>query len=116
MLHLPNNHMFEHSASNELEEGYFRLRFLFRLRARTRIGEGAGAAKTVGWPGDVRCGTLPTKKKFPAFGGGMLRNFELVLDLNRPSQPRLSDLPWELQIVALCAFEVEVGQAGVTDG
>jgi hypothetical protein len=40
----------------------------------------------------------------------MLWSFELVLDLNRPAQPRLSDLP------AIVKFELEVGQAGVTDG
>jgi hypothetical protein len=71
----------------------YRLRFSCRLRSPTRIGEGAGAAKTACWPGDDRAGILPPKKEFPACGGGMRRIFEHVLDLNRPSQPRLPDHP-----------------------
>ena len=46
----------------------------------------------------------------------MLRSFELMLDLNRPSQPALSDLLWKLPKPALRASVREVGQRGVTDG
>ena len=37
------------------------------------------------------------KNGVPAFGGQMRRSFELRFDLNRPSQPRLSDLASELR-------------------
>jgi hypothetical protein len=43
----------------------------------------------------------------------MLMSFELTLDLNRPSQPALSDLLWKIPNSALCASAREVGQAGL---
>jgi hypothetical protein len=49
----------------------------------------------VGSPGDVRGGIFDGMEQsgYPAFGGGMRRSFEHMLDLNRPMQPRSSDLP-----------------------
>jgi hypothetical protein len=64
-----------------------------------RIGNSFAAAKIAGWPGDGRGGILLLKKEYPACGGGMPRSFEHVLDLNRPSQPRMSDLPCKLEIL-----------------
>jgi len=40
-------------------------------------------------------------------------SFEHTLDLNRPAQPHLSDLPLNREYRA---SEAEVGQWGVTDG
>jgi hypothetical protein len=83
--------------------------------ALSRIGGGACAAKTFGWPGDARGGILQPNE-FPACGGGMRRSFEHMLDPNRPSQPRMSDLPANYKMLRLCSSEGEVGQWHVTDG
>jgi len=48
-----------------MEEDFYRLRFPCRLRALTRIGEGAGAAKTTGWPVDVPCGIVQSTRELP---------------------------------------------------
>src|SRR5271170_4394776 len=64
-------------------------------RALARMGEKAAAARPACWPGDVRDGIFDgtRKRKFPASGGGIRGSFALKRDLNRPMQPRSSDLP-----------------------
>jgi len=81
------------------------------------MGNRFGAAKTVGWPGDVRLGILPPKKKeFSARGGGMRRSFAPKRALNRPMQPRLSDLPGGFAGDAALALPAGGRTWGVTDG
>jgi hypothetical protein len=63
-----------------LEDGFYRLRSSCRSTPSTRIGECVVAAKSAGWPGEVRGGILQPKKKFPACGGGMRRTFALRRD------------------------------------
>jgi hypothetical protein len=46
----------------------------------------------------------------------MLRSFELTLELNRPSQPALFDLPVEVAEARLPRIRQAVGQAGLMDG
>jgi hypothetical protein len=73
--------------------------------ALARIGKFAAAAKTAGWPGDIRAGILPPKNELPACGGGMRRSFERMLDLNRPMQPPLvRPAPENSQVTAPRAF------------
>jgi len=78
----------------------------------------AAASKPVGLPGDVRGGIFDgtEQSEDPAFGGGMRRSFEHMLDLNRPMQPCLSDLPWGFAGDNAPALAAEVGHWGVTDG
>jgi hypothetical protein len=57
-------------------EVFYRLRFPRRSWASAGIGEGDCAAKTTGWPVDVRDGILlQNDYEVPACGGGMLRSF-----------------------------------------
>ena len=76
------------------------------VRAPARMREMAAAARTVGWPGDVREGIFDGTEKieYPACGGGMRRSFALKRALNRPMQPRSSDLPWKSRNGAFLAF------------
>jgi hypothetical protein len=39
-------------------------------QAQTRIRISAAAAKTTGWPVEVRCGIFESEEEFPVFGGG----------------------------------------------
>ncbi len=59
----------------------------------TRIGEGVAAADAVGWPVNVRAGLFEPDGKSRCLRRPALTSFEHMLDLNRPSRPRLSDLP-----------------------
>jgi hypothetical protein len=83
------------------------------------MGEWAAAARPVGWPGDVRGGIFdgPMGREYRAFGGTMLESFEHMLDLNRPIQPRSSDLlAGGFPKGIARALPVEVGHWGVRDG
>jgi hypothetical protein len=59
------------------------------------MGEMVAAARPAGWPGDVRGGIFDGAEhsEYSACGGGMRRSFAPKRDLNRPMQPRFSDLP-----------------------
>jgi len=62
--------------------------------ALARMGERAAAVKPAGWPDYVRGGIFDgtEQSEDPACGGRMRRSFALKRDLNRPMQPRSSDL------------------------
>jgi hypothetical protein len=51
-------------------EEMFRSRRLCRSARWARIGNTADAAKTAGWPAEVRRGILQAERECPAFGGG----------------------------------------------
>jgi len=82
------------------------------------MGERVAAAKPAGWPGDVRRGIFDgtRKREYSACGGGMRRSFAPKRDLNRPIQPRLSDLPWGFPRNAGLALPARGRTWGVTDG
>jgi len=79
MVHVVHEKVLLESA-NAMRKDFCRLRFLCRSAALTRIGEGAGDAKPVGWPGEFRGGILQPKKEFAACGSGMRRSFALKRD------------------------------------
>jgi hypothetical protein len=56
------------------------------------MGEGVAAARPAGWPVNVPDGVEEPKGKSRRVPRQVVRRFELMLDLNRPSHPRMRDL------------------------
>jgi hypothetical protein len=87
-------------------------------RALTRMGQRGAAAKPAGWPGEVRGGIFDgaEQSEYPACGGEMRMSFAPKRDLNRPMQPRSSDLPRRFARNADLALPVGGWTWGVKDG